>query len=73
MMNAVVIKKALVYDFEKLSDENVIEAYIAAILDMYNRNIKSLEEELLKRKLFLVALEQYDIKKTLGILDSILL
>ncbi|WP_160718769.1 hypothetical protein [Bacillus sp. USDA818B3_A] len=72
-MNAVVIKKALVYDFEKLSDENVIEAYIAAILDMYNRNIKSLEEELLKRKLFLVALEQYDIKKTLGILDSILL
>ena len=72
-MNPVVIKKALVNDLEKLSDENVIEAYIAAILDMYNRNIKLLEEELLKRKLFLVALEHYDIKKTLGLLDSILL
>ncbi|PLS07085.1 hypothetical protein [Neobacillus cucumis] len=69
-MNAVALEKELTADLEKFSDENVVEAYITAILNLCDKNRKKLEKELLKRKLFLVALERYDIQKTLGRLDS---
>ncbi|MBS4215230.1 MULTISPECIES: hypothetical protein [Neobacillus] len=51
-------------DVVELSDENIIEGYITALLKMADKNYKLLENELLKRRLFLVALERYDRKKT---------
>lgn len=52
-------------DVVELSDENIIEGYITALLKMADKNYKFLEKELLKRRLFLIALERYDTRKVL--------
>ncbi|MFC4799232.1 hypothetical protein ACFPA1_07660 [Neobacillus sp. GCM10023253] len=63
-MTTLAYDNELEMDVVELSDENIIERYITALLKMADKNYKLLEKELLKRRLFLVALERYDRKKT---------
>jgi hypothetical protein len=56
-------EKELEIELEEVSDENIVEAYVVSILNKVDQNLRSLEQELMKRKLFLVALELYDRKK----------
>jgi len=56
-------EKELEIELEEVSDENIVEAYVVSILNKVDQNLRCLEQELMKRKLFLVALELYDRKK----------
>jgi hypothetical protein len=51
-------------DVKELSNENLVELYVTAVLEKYENNLKFFEEELLERRLFLVALEWFDYKKS---------
>lgn len=62
-MTTLAYDNELEMDVVELSDENIIERYITALLKMADKNYKLLEKELLKRRLFLVALERYDTRK----------
>lgn len=62
-MIALTWEKELEIELEEVSDENIVEAYVVSILNKVDQNLRSLEQELMKRKLFLVALELYDRKK----------
>ncbi|WP_423797994.1 hypothetical protein [Neobacillus sp. SAB-20_R2A] len=62
-MTTLAYDNELEMDVVELSDENIIEGYITALLKMADKNYKLLENELLKRRLFLVALERYDRRK----------
>jgi hypothetical protein len=61
---AIAYEKELDNDWDEHSDENLVEAYVIAILNKCEKNLKFLEQELMERKLFLVALERYDLKKS---------
>ncbi|MEH7094474.1 hypothetical protein [Neobacillus vireti] len=62
-MIALTWEKELEIEWEEASDENIVEAYVVSILNKWDQNLRDLEQELMKRKLFLVALELYDRKK----------
>lgn len=62
-MIALTWEKELEIELEEVSDENIVEAYVVSILNKVDQNLRCLEQELMKRKLFLVALELYDRKK----------
>ncbi|MDR7002743.1 hypothetical protein [Neobacillus niacini] len=62
-MFSLACEKETEIEWGKQSDEKIVEGYVIAILNKCDQNLKFLEQELFKRKLFLVALEQYDIKK----------
>ncbi|ULT59322.1 hypothetical protein L1999_12665 [Neobacillus drentensis] len=68
-MIALTWEKELELEWEKASDENIVEAYVVSILNKWDQNLRSLEQELMKRKLFLVALELYDRKKRRTLLN----
>ena len=68
-MIALTWEKELEIEWEKASDENIVEAYVVSILNKWDQNLRSLEQELMKRKLFLVALERYDRKKRRTLLN----
>ena len=62
-MIALTWEKELEIELEEVRDENIVEAYVVSILNKVDQNLRCLEQELMKRKLFLVALELYDRKK----------
>jgi hypothetical protein len=66
---ALTYEKALDIELEEVSDENIVEAYVVSILNKWDQNLRLLEQELMKRKLFLVALELYDRKKRKTLLN----
>jgi hypothetical protein len=66
---ALTYEKALDIELEEVSDEKIVEAYVVSILNKWDQNLRLLEQELMKRKLFLVALELYDRKKRKTILN----
>ncbi|MBT2659061.1 hypothetical protein J7E81_28215 [Bacillus sp. ISL-18] len=68
-MIALTWEKELEIEWEEASDENIVEAYVVSILNKWDQNLRSLEQELMKRKLFLVALERYDRKKRRTLLN----
>jgi len=67
-MIALAYENELHLESEEISDESIVEAYVVAILNKCDKNLKWMEQELMKRKLFLVALERYDIKNSLNLL-----
>ena len=67
-MIALAYENELHLEWEEISDESIVEAYVVAILNKCDKNLKWMEQELMKRKLFLVALERYDIKNSLNLL-----
>jgi hypothetical protein len=66
---ALTYEKALDIELEEVSDEKIVEAYVVSILNKWDQNLRLLEQELMKRKLFLVALELYDRKKRKTLLN----
>ncbi|WP_066303762.1 hypothetical protein [Bacillus sp. FJAT-29814] len=63
-MSALAYKQEQFFDIKEISDENLVELYVTAILEKYEKNLRLFEEELLERRLFLTALEWYDYKKS---------
>lgn len=68
-MIALTWEKELEIELGEVSDENIVEAYVVSILNKVDQNLRCLEQELMKRKLFLVALELYDRKKRRNLLN----
>lgn len=64
-MAALACEQECFIDVKKLSNENLVELYVTAVLEKYEKNLKQFEEELLQRRLFLVALDWFDYKKSL--------
>jgi hypothetical protein len=63
-VSALAYQQELLLDVKELSDENLVELYVTAVLEKYENSLPSFEEELLQRRLFLVALEWFDYKKS---------
>ncbi|WP_042457224.1 hypothetical protein [Neobacillus dielmonensis] len=63
-MTALAYEQETYIDVKELSNENLVELYVTAVLEKYEDSLKFFEKELFERRLFLVALEWYDNKKS---------